>query len=310
MKEQRARPIYRIAEPIKNLAQRFVYLGLVAAAFALMLLGKADVVLMERFRTHVTDAMAPILEIVSRPADSIASVVGQVRELTRIRAENERLRADRERLVHWQTVARHFEAENKALREMLQFVPGPSVGFITARVIADAGGAFAHSLILSAGSHQGVRKGQAVITGNGLVGRIIGVGSRSARVLLITDLNSRIPVLVEHSRTRAILSGDNSDNPRLILLPPGETVSPGDRIVTSGHGGAFPPGLPVGIITNAGDGSNAVRIFIKRQQLEYVRVIDIGPPAALPSQSEAEGLTDRAAGPGEGEQAAVKPSAQ
>ena len=98
------------------------------------------------------------------------------------------------------------------------------------------------SLILNAGAREGVRKGSPVVTGDGLVGRIAGVGYRSARVLLITDLNSRIPVLVEPTGMRAILAGDNSDRPRLIRLPPGATVSPGERVSTSGRAGAFPAG--------------------------------------------------------------------
>ncbi len=280
MKEQRARPVYRIAEPIRNLAQRFLYLGLIVSAFALMLLGKADVVIMERFRAQVTDAVAPILDVASRPMDSLAEIVRQVRDISNIREQNKSLRAYNNRLLHWQTVARRLEAENKALRKMLNFIPDAGVGFVSARVIADSGGTFAHSLILNAGYRDGVRKGQAVVTGNGLVGRVIGVGSRSARVLLITDLNSRIPVLIETSRTRAILSGDNSGRPRLVRLPPGETVSPGDRVVTSGHGGVFPPGLPVGIVTASGGSAITVQPFVIRERLEFVRVIDSAPRGA------------------------------
>ncbi len=288
MKEQRARPVYRIAEPIRNLAQRFLYLGLVVSAFALMLLGKADVSVVERFRAQVTDAVAPILDIASRPMDSLAVAVKQVRDISNIREQNKRLRAYNDRLLHWQTIARRLEAENKTLRGMLNFIPEVGVGFVTARVIADSGGTFAHSLILNAGDRDGVRKNQAVVSGNGLVGRVIGVGYRSARILLITDLNSRIPVLIETSRTRAILSGDNSGRPRLVRLPPGEAVSPGDRVVTSGHGGVFPPGLPVGIVTASEGSSITVQPFAKREQLEFVRVIDSGPDRPLPSDDIAK----------------------
>jgi len=115
-----------------------------------------------------------------------------------------------------------------------------------------------------------------VVTGDGLVGRVAGVGTRSTRVILITDLNSHIPVLVERTRTRAILAGDNSEVLRLIRLPPGAEVSPGDRVVTSGHGDAFPPGLPVGVVASVGDAGIGVQPFVERSRLEYVRVVDFG----------------------------------
>ena len=275
MKDQ-SRAAHRIAAPIKNAVQRFAYLGLIVSAFAAMLLGKADTVLMERIRVHVTDAVAPIIDVLSRPAATVSDMVEQAAELTRLREENIRLRTERDRLINWQAAARRLEAENKTLRGLLAFEPGPEARFVTGRVIADTGGVFAHSLVVTVGSRDGIAKGQAAMTGDGLVGRIAEVGRRSSRILLITDLNSRIPVLNERTRVRAILAGDNSEQPRLIHLPPGETAIPGDRIVTSGHGGVFPPGLAVGIVSSVGDGGIAVRPFVKRNRIEYVRVVDFG----------------------------------
>ncbi len=266
----------RLTAPIKTLAHRFAFMSLVLAAFGLMLLGKADTILMERVRTHATDAIAPILDVLSQPIAAVSGVVDQVYGLVNLRAENVELREHRDRLLQWQSVARRLEAENQTLRAMLNFRPAPEARFVTARVIADAGGAFAHSVVLNAGSDAGVVKGQAAITGEGLIGRVVDVGGRSARVLLITDINSRIPVLIEPSRTRAILAGNNTDHPRLIHLPSGAMVSPGDRIVTSGHGGAFPARLPVGVVASVGDAGITVQPFVERNRLEYVRVVNFG----------------------------------
>ena len=270
------RSVYRQAQPIRSLAQRLAYISMVAAAVGLMILGKVDVLLMDSIRAHVTDTVAPILDALSRPAESVAKAIDHVRQLSALRQENTLLRESQARLLQWQTTALRLEAENKNLRDLLNYVPGPEPSFITARVIADTGGAFAHSLILNAGFRDGVAKGQAAMTGAGLVGRVAGAGSRSARILLITDLNSRIPVLVGTERTRAILAGNNSDRPRLIHLLSGETVSTGDRIVTSGHGGAFPFGLPVGVVASVSDGGIGVEPYVERNRLEYVRLLDFG----------------------------------
>ncbi|MBT4890866.1 MAG: rod shape-determining protein MreC [Rhodospirillales bacterium] len=274
----------RIAQPIKGLAQRFAYIGLIVAAFALMMLGKVDIVLVERARTTITDTVAPILDIVSAPVTSATAFIHRVEGLWGMHAENQILRENNERLMQWQALARKLEAENKALQKLLNYVPDLSVGYISARVIADTGGAFAHSLLLNAGKRDGVQKGQAAVTGEGLVGRIAGVGARSSRILLITDLNSRIPVVVGPNRTRAILTGDNSDRPRIIHLPPGETLSPGDEVTTSGHGGVLPVGLAVGVVATVNENGASVEPYVERDKLELIRVVDFGLSGILRKQ--------------------------
>jgi rod shape-determining protein MreC len=292
--KENGRAEQRLAAPVRGLAQRFAYLGLILAAFALMLLGKADAVLMDRVRTHATDAMVPILDALSRPAATIADVVSQAQELVDLRSQNIDLRSDKERLLQWQDAARRLEAENQALRGMLNFQPAPEARFVTARVIGDTGGAFVHSVILNAGADAGVLRGQAAVTGAGLIGRVTHVGSRSARVLLLTDINSHIPVLIESTRTRAILAGTNRSHPRLIHLPPGAQVSPGQRVVTSGHAGVFPARLPVGVVAAVSDAGITIQPFVEASRLEYVVVVNYGLDGVLklPQKSTLEAEKD------------------
>jgi rod shape-determining protein MreC len=149
--------------------------------------------------------------------------------------------------------------------------------------VGDAGSAFVRSMLLNAGARDGVRNGQAVMTADGLAGRITEVGDSSARVLLITDINSRIPVMVERTRDHAMLSGDNSRQPQLNFLPPGVQVQLGDRIVTSGHGGTYPAGLPVGVVASIGDrGVIRVEPLVDWSRMEFVRVVDFGISGVLP----------------------------
>jgi rod shape-determining protein MreC len=266
----------RYAAPLKAVAQRFAFLVLVASAAGLIVLGKADALLVERLRATVIDAFAPILSALARPVATVDHTVEDIRDFVHLRSENLRLKEENARLRRWEQVARELAAQNAALRATLHFVPHDDQRLITGRVIADSGGSFVRSLLIDAGARNGVAKGQAVAVGQGLIGRVAEVGERASRVLLITDLNSRIPVLLESSRDHAILAGDNSNRPRLLYLPPNLTVLPGERIVTSGDGGAFPPGLPIGVVSSVGEGGVRVEPFANWSRLEYVRIIDYG----------------------------------
>ena len=268
--------ISRIAAPIRGMAQRFSFMALILLAVALMMLGKVDIGLMESVRANVTDAATPILDVISKPIVSVNKMISEAKDFYSVREENLILKQEKDRLLQWQAAARKLEIENKNLRGLLNFPVEPAAGFITARAIADTGGAFANSVVINAGNKSGVRKGQATITGEGLVGRVTDVGARSSRVLLITDLNSRIPVVLQSSQARAILAGDNTHRPKLIHLSPGASISQGDRIVTSGHGGAFPPGLPVGLVASVNEKGINIEPFVQRSRVTYLRILDYG----------------------------------
>jgi len=277
--------VRRLALPIKGWVQRFAFGLLIAAAVGLMILGKAESRFVETLRVTVTDVTAPVLEVLSHPAAAMASAVEEFRELVHLRSENSRLREENLRLRQWHAVAQKLQQENVAYKSLLNIVDDPRPAFITARVIGDAGGAYVRTVLLNAGTGEGVRVGQAVTNADGLVGRVVEAGNRSARILLLTDLNSRVPVVIESTRVPAILAGDNSDNPRLSYLPRNASVSPGQRVVTSGHGGMLPPGLPVGEVVEMADGVIRVRPFVDWHSLEYMRVLDFTLPGVLPSTS-------------------------
>jgi rod shape-determining protein MreC len=268
----------RIAVPVKALMQRFAFGLLLAAAVGLLILGKADTLLAERIRTAVMDAAQPVFDVVSRPVSTFHRARESVQQAFFVYEENARLREENTRLKQWQDVARRLEPENARLRRLLAAGVAPPNTFITARVVADTSGPFVRTMLLSAGERDGVEKGQPVIGEGGFVGRLSEVGSRSARILLLTDLNSRIPVVVEGAGTRAVLAGDNSRLPRLEYLPAGSELRVGDRISTSGDGGLFPPGLPIGQIVSVSDGSARVQPFVDLDRLEFVRVVSFESP--------------------------------
>ena len=97
----------------------------------------------------------------------------------------------------------------------------------------------------------------------------------SARVLLANDINSRVPIIIKNTRTRGILAGSNTNRPKH-PLPPNARVTTSERVVTSGHGGVFPPGLPVGVVASVNDGGVEVKLFANYYKMEFVRVADYG----------------------------------
>ncbi|MEM6781714.1 MAG: rod shape-determining protein MreC [Pseudomonadota bacterium] len=228
----------------------------------------------EQLRIGVTDFVSPVLITVSRPFFATADFVSGVSGISELRAENARLEAENIRLRDWYQKALMLQSENQSLQELLNLRSNQESSFVTTRVIADSGNAYVHSVLVAEGARAGIEKGQAVLSGEGMIGRIIEVGKNSSRVLLITDFNSRIPVLIEGSRQKAVMTGNNDPLPLLKYLPPDGEIEEGMRIVTSGHGGLFAPGLSIGRIVKNAEGQYAVKPFADMRRVGYVRVID------------------------------------
>lgn len=285
--------VARLALPVKVLAQRFTFGALVVGAFALMLLGKADSALIERLRFAINDGLTPVMGVLAQPIASLHRGLEAVDGFLYVYAENARLRRENERLLQWQDTARRVERQNAAYRSLLNATLDQRLSFISARVVVDARGPFVKTLIINAGGRDGVTKGQAVVGEAGLVGHIVETGARASRLLLLTDLNSRVPVVVESSRARAILAGDNGDRPRLRFLADNVPLQPGERIVTSGHGGVFPGGLAIGRVARVGRRGAEIEPFADFDRLEYVRVLRYQPPRLYEDERGAAGLAAR-----------------
>ena len=277
----------RLSIPVRQALAKLTLPVLIAAAFVLMLLGKADTVLAERARMALADALAPLFGVLAEPLGAVRAAADGIGELFTLHEENARLRAENERLRQWQTVALALDAENASLKANLHWIPDPPASYVTARVVADAGGVYARAVLLSTGPGTRIAKGQVALDDRGLVGRVTELGARSARVLLITDMNSRIPVILESSRAHAIVAGTDGPRPRLMYWPEGQMPAEGERVVTSAEANAFPAGLPVGTVHVAG--GNVVEIVpaARLNRLEIVRIFDYGLHAVAPPETPA-----------------------
>ncbi len=254
---------------------------LVLIALTLMVFHKAETLPVEKMRVAVTDLMAPLLQTVSSPFAAVSENFEGFKTLRALKAENIRLQEENSKLQAWYETALKLQAENKALHELLNVKADPGLSFVTARVVSDPGGAFVKSVLLPVGTIDKISKGNAVMSGQGLIGRITEAGKRSSRVLLINDLNSRIPVKIQNTRTKAILSGKNGGILKLERLPQDSGLAIGQRIVTSGDGGQLPADVPVGTIVGVGKAGVFVRPLTDLGALTHVQVINAEIDPAL-----------------------------
>ena len=305
----------RLSIPARQALAKLTLPVLVVAAFALLLLGKADALLAERARMMLADALVPIYASLSEPLGRARASVAEFGELLSVRADNARLRDENERLRRWQSIALALDAENQRLRANLHWIPDPAPAFVTARVVADAGGVYARAVLLAIGPQHGIAKGQIALDERGLVGRVTEVGTRTARVLLLTDLNSRIPVILETSRARAMLIGTNGARPRLTYWSDGAMPAEGERVVTSAEAGAFPANLPVGTVHYSAANVPEVEPSAMLGRLEVVRIFDYGlrglsPEASGKSATSPEASGKSATSPEASGKSAISPEAK
>lgn len=261
---------------IRLLAKKFAIVILFLSAFVMMLINKTDTVIIEKTSSMATDVVSPLIDVLVVPARTLAGVFDYFRDLSKIYDDNRKLRAENNRLQIVSDKARALEIENKLLAKLLNYTPPPNAKFVTARVIAEEGDAFSHSIIACTGRDSGVKKGQVVMSDNGVIGRVDKPGKMYSKIILITDINSKIPVMVERTRVRGILSGDNTTVPKMIFIPLSAKLTVGDRIITSGVAGVFPPGLPIGKISSIEKNSVKIKTFGNLDRLEYVKIIDYG----------------------------------
>lgn len=243
-------------------------------------------------RSGAQNALSPVLSVVSMPFQKASMVIRDVSGIASLQATNARLEQENIRLRGWYQAALLMEAENKSLRDLLNLKLDPLDTYVTARIIADAGSAYVKSFLVASGKKEGVEKGQAVLAGEGVIGRIIESTDTSSRVLLVTDMNSRVPIMVSDTMQHAIMAGTNTTQPKLIHLPQDSEMVNGAHIVTSGYGGIFPAGLPVGKVVTDEHGVKHVELFSDVGRLQFVRIVQRNSDVAatngylIPNKSE------------------------
>jgi rod shape-determining protein MreC len=188
-------------------------------------------------------------------------------------SENRRLKAELREAAQWKVAAIALRDTNDRYKALLGLKTDPPIPMVAGRAVTDSRGPFANTRLINAGKERGVAVGNPVMSENGLVGRIIGVTDGASRVLLLTDVASRTPVMIDRTNARAILTGDGGPNPRLDYLRGSNPVVDGDQILTSGDGGVVPRGLPVGRAVKGLDGRWRVVLASDSAPIDFVRVL-------------------------------------
>lgn len=254
--------------------RRLLVGALVLLLLGIFLLWRIDSPRAERFRASLVDAVVPQMEWALVPVAEATQLARGFQSYAKLAEQNAELRRELRQMRAWREAALQLEQQNAKLLDLNKVRLDPALTQVTGVVLADSGSPFRQSVLLNVGSDRdGIQDGWAVTDGLGLVGRISGVGRQSSRVLLLTDTASRVPVTIQPSGQRAMLTGDNSVFPVLAFIEKPEQVRPGDRVVSSGDGGVFPAGLLVGQVVMGNDERLRTRLSADYERLEFLRVL-------------------------------------
>ncbi len=276
--------LQRLKKQLKKLvALPFIFIGLVLLLCALFNLSAFFGV-----RDRILFFFTPVTRAASYPIQYLKKTTENINAYLNVFEENKQLKAENEALKSWQRTALKLSFEKQELSKLLNYRPVVQTKEYVVRLLIDYNSPFSQSVIIKGGRDIGLKKGNVLVSKEGLYGIVQSVGASTARALKVTDYYARLPVYVGENRYSAIMSGDNSRYPQITALPEEATVHVGDYVMTSGTAGVYPSGIPVGVIKSVQEGEITVDLFEKNDNLEFVRVIDYGSTVLLPDSCVSE----------------------
>jgi len=260
----------------KGNKQKFSLLALIIASIILLSLEAINSKSLNFVRSAIKDVIYRTSFIASIPGNTISPMYTTIQEHFKIYEQYELIKLELQQLKNQQNQIAYLKTENDKLRKAIDDTDIYNHESITSKVLVDKESPFLKSVILNKGFNTGLKKGMPVLKGPYFVGRITEVNYLSSRVLLISDLNSKIPVLIEPMGYQAIMSGTGDDLALLDFLPKNHQLEVGNLVYTSGTGGIFFPGIPIGRIELIEEKFH-VKFFSDLSQLYLINVITSDP---------------------------------
>ncbi len=261
---------------IRSQIRRLLPIVFLMFSLCLVVLWKTQNPVVVAVRHEVADFLSPVGYVLSAPARWVKSVKDGFHRRAFLSHRNQVLEEENKMLKRWRLLALQLQSEQDAIKKMVNYVPYPTAVSKVARLVLDTGDKFSRNYIALAGVKDGISVGAVALTENGLFARVIEVGDHGARLMLLTDYLSRVPVMVGEKRVPAILSGDNSLKPKLIFVEKDADIKENDLVLTSGQVGVYPSGLAVGVVAAVKQGDIYVDLFESGEGLEFVRLVDFG----------------------------------
>lgn len=265
-------PLGEIKPPLIWLAAGALIIAMLAA-LGVFIAGGSRAGPASNLQIAADNLAAPVGGVLAAPVRAASNGVGAIQDYFLAGSQNQELRADLAAALSWRDEALSLREENAHLRALLGVRTEPLLPMVAAETVIDARGPFSNSRLADAGGAEGVSEGNPVLSAHGLVGRIVGVGAHVSRIMLLTDVDSRIPVMIARTNGRAILTGDGGPSPALAYLRTHDALAQGDRVLTSGDGGVAPRGLPVGTAVKGFDGAWRVVLDSDAEPIDFVRVL-------------------------------------
>jgi rod shape-determining protein MreC len=237
-------------------------------------------------RSGYDQMAAPASKVLAAPAHLLGDSGNFIGDYLFAVDENRVLKKKVAQLSQYRDLYLQMKDINQRYEKLLNLRTEPPVDMVTARSVSVSRGPFNNNRLIDAGSNKGIAFNNPVITEQGLVGRVIGVSSNVSRVLMITDVISRVPIMIARSDARAIMIGEGGDYPRLEFVRGKESVIKGDQILSSGDGGIFPRGLPIGEAVKGPDGVWRVRLYANRGAIDYVKILKFQDFSQFPNADE------------------------
>jgi len=255
----------------KGIQQRFSLFALIVISILLIFLETIDTKPLNRIRSFIKDVVYRTAVVATYPTKIFSDTSNIIKSHFNLYNEYDQLIKENKKLKNEISKSDFLELENSQLRQLIDEQVESKSNLLSARIMLDSQSPYLNSFVINTGSNKGVKNGMAVLDGKNFIGRIVDVNFFSSRVLLVTDLNSKIPIISEPSGDHAILSGHGDNNPSLEYLSENNKIQDSDKIYTSGKEGIFAPGIIIGEVKK-NDDKIEIKLYSELNQITFVNI--------------------------------------